>query len=136
MKWYFNIRQSHHSVLVEIRPTEDTDSGYIAAFKQIEFESREVLPATVKIGVSLQGYGDLGMPLDKSYRLIEWLDLATWLATHLDHYITTPADFKKRFEAVQYNPEAWQSSYVFPAKEEPLYQQKPVEEWREGRREE
>lgn len=115
MQWYFNVRQTHHSVIAEVRPTKsDMDSGYLAAFKHIEFESREVVPATVKIGVSFQGYGDWGIPLDHSYRLIEWLQVATLLASQLDHYITTPADFQKRFEARQYNPEVWQSCYVYP----------------------
>lgn len=124
MKWYFNVRQSQHSVIVEVRPWEDTSTGYLAAFKHIEFESQKVAPATVKIGLSFQGYGDWGMPLDKSHRLIEWLQVATLLASQLDHYITTPADFGKRFEAKQYNPEVWGSCYVYPAKEEPTYQKR------------
>ncbi len=118
MKWFFNVRQSHHSIIVEIRPTEETDSGYIAAFKHIEFESRLLVEATVRIEVSFSGYGNWGIPLDKSYRLVEWLQVATLLASQLDHYITTPADFQKRYEARQYNPEVWQSCYVYPAKAE------------------
>lgn len=116
MKWFFNVRQSHHSVMVEVRPTPDTDTGCLAAFKHIHFTSREVVSATVKVELSLSGY-DWGVPLNKSYQLIEWLQVATLLASQLDHYITSRDDLKKRFEARQYNPEVWQSCYVFPAQE-------------------
>lgn len=112
MKWFFNVRQSQHSVIVEVRPTEDIDTGYIAAFKHIEFESRKVTPATVKIELSLSAYGDWGIPLDKSSRLIEWLQVAQRLAGHLDNLIETQEDFEKRFEAKQYNFNFWMTSFV------------------------
>lgn len=114
-KWYFIIRQTNHSILVEVRPCEGEDGGYIAAFKQIDFESRELLPATVRIGLSFDGYGDNGLPRDKTWRLAEWLQTAAGLADQLDTYIKTAADFKRKFEAVQYAAGGF--CYVSPVRE-------------------
>lgn len=129
-RWFFIVRQTTHSILVEVRPYEGEDGGYIGAFKQAQLESRELLPATVRIGLSFDGYGDNGLPLDKAWQLAEWLQAAAILAEQLDHYIKTPADFKQKFEAVQYSREGM--CYVSPVKEPTVYQQKQGPEWVSG----
>ena len=113
MRWYFNVRQNEVLVEVEIRPTEDLSTGSISARTRINFEPYRVGPATVRI--NFRPSDDLF--LNEVNHFIEWLQVANLLANQLDHYITTQEDFEKRFEAIQYNPEVWQSCYVYPVEE-------------------
>lgn len=128
-EWFFVVRQSEVLVEIEIRPTRDQTTGCISALKRLTFEPYGVGEAEVRVGFQV---GTLA--LDKAWQLAEWLQTATILAHQLDNYIKTPADFKERFEAVQYAPGGF--CYVSPVKEPATYQQRQGPEWVSGEREE
>lgn len=124
-----------NEMLIEVRITTDPHpgAGFISARKfwvSLDGSNVPFPPATVWFGAAFSG----DLSLDQVDEIQRWLTEAAKMARLLDIHVTSPADFD---EAVSYEVRQVAGTLILDKIEKPtLYQQKPVEEWVTGEREE
>lgn len=129
MKYFTTVIANEDIIEVRIAIRPNPGAGYIAACRPKYGQNYELMPPAI-VWINVQFNGDKSP--DEIDEIQRWFAEAASMARQLDEEVGVPADFDTAI--VTYKVRQVAGTLILD-KIEPVYQQKPVEEW-QGRREE